>query len=239
MESGRISEKRIDESVRRILTGKSWLGLEKNRTVRVDSISSIVGKPSYEVLAQEISDASVTLLRNNNALLPLSAGSRVHLVTITDQYDSQLGLELQSTLQSYGVPVELSHLSNESGRERVEEVVSLAQKSDVIVVGVYLSVGAWKGNLRFSKPLGQFLGSLGTLSKPVIVVAFGDPYVLASLATTDVVMTPYNGAVLAERSVGKALVGAIEIKGKLPVTIPGKYRLDSGLGLPAVPRPGK
>lgn len=212
-----------------ILTTKSWLGLEKNRTVRIDSISSVVGKPSYEALAQEISDASVTLLRNEKSLLPLSSGSHVHLVTVTDQYDPQLGLELQFTLQAHGLPVELSHLSNESGHERVEEVVSLAQKSDVVVMGVYLSVGAWKGSLRFSRALEQFLAPLTSLSKPVITVTFGDPYVLAKLPTTDVVLAPYNGTVLAERSIGKALVGAIQIKGKLPVTIPGKYRLDSGL----------
>jgi hypothetical protein len=94
-----------------------------------------------------------------------------------------------------------------------------------------LPVGAWKGQQHFSKPLDNFLASLGTLSKPIISVAFGDPYVLAKLQTTDVVLTPYNGTVLAERSIGKALVGSIEIKEKLPVTIPGKYRLDSGLEL--------
>lgn len=42
-------------------------------------------------------------------------------------------------------------------------------------------------------------------------------------------MTPYNGTILAERSIGKALIGSIDIGGKLPVTLPGRYKLDDGI----------
>jgi hypothetical protein len=44
-------------------------------------------------------------------------------------------------------------------------------------------------------------------------------------------MTPYNGTILAERSIGKALMGSIDIGGKLPVTLPGRFKIDDGIQL--------
>jgi hypothetical protein len=55
--------------------------------------------------------------------------------------------------------------------------------------------------------------------------------VLAKLPTTDVVMTPYTGALMGERSIGKASLGQIAITGKLPVTIPGKHKIGEGMQL--------
>ena len=69
------------------------------------------------------------------------------------------------------------------------------------------------------------------LPKPVITVAFGDPYVIGKLPETAVMLTPYNGAKVGERAIAKALLGAIDITGKLPVTIPGKYKIGDGIQL--------
>ncbi len=231
VKSGRISMQRIDESVRRILSVKSWLGLEKNRTVNLDSIFYVVGAPAHEAMAQEISDASVTLLRNQGSLLPLKAGQRIHAITITEAPTLDRGIDLCNTLNPHTASMTLSHISNETGSERIRLISAELKQADVVIAAVYISVGAWKGNQQFSKPLAQFLGALGKLRTPVILVAFGDPYILAKLPATDVVMTPYNGTVLAERSIGKAIMGSINIGGKLPVTLPGRYKLDDGIQL--------
>jgi beta-N-acetylhexosaminidase len=85
--------------------------------------------------------------------------------------------------------------------------------------------------VRFAKPLEDYLGSLGRSARPVITVAFGDPYILGKLPETAVMMTPYNGTYLAEQSVAKAIRGRIPITGTLPVTIPGRYPRGGGVRL--------
>jgi beta-N-acetylhexosaminidase len=79
--------------------------------------------------------------------------------------------------------------------------------------------------------LQDFFAQIGALPKPVITVAFGDPYVIGKLPETAAVMTPYNGAKVGERAVAKAILGKIDITGKLPVTIPGKYKIGEGIQL--------
>ncbi len=71
VKSGRISGKRLDASVRRILEAKARIGLNKNRLVDVNAINSHFGETSWQKQAQEISDRGITLLRDTPHRLPL------------------------------------------------------------------------------------------------------------------------------------------------------------------------
>jgi hypothetical protein len=44
-------------------------------------------------------------------------------------------------------------------------------------------------------------------------------------------MAPYTGAIMGERSIGKAVLGKIAVTGKLPVTIPGKHQIGEAMQL--------
>ena len=230
VQSGRISRQRLDESVRRILAVKSWLGLERSRLVEIEKISDRVAAPETEALADKISNASVTLLRHQNNLLPLPATTRLKIVAVSEEPYPEFGRELLRQLESQLATVSLTHLSNESSRELIQQTARF-DDADVILLGVYLSIGAWKGKPTFSLALQDFFAQVVTLPKPVITVAFGDPYVIGKLPETAVMMTPYNGAKIGERSIAKALLGAIDITGRLPVTIPGKYKSGDGIQL--------
>lgn len=230
VQSGRISRQRLDESVHRILAVKSWLGLERSRLVEIEKISDLVAAPETETLADKISNASVTLLRNQNNLLPLPATTRLKIVAVSDEPYPEFGRELQRQLESALAAVSLTHLSNESSQEFIQQPLHF-NDADVIVLGVYLSIGAWKGKPAFSLALQDFFVQVGALPKPVITVAFGDPYVIGKLPETAVMLTPYSGAKVGERAIAKAILGRIDITGKLPVTIPGKYKIGEGMQL--------
>jgi beta-N-acetylhexosaminidase len=229
--SGRISSARLDSSVRRILSAKEHVGLAKSRTIDVDSIFTRVGKPEFQKLAAEISDASVVLLRNQDGVLPLNKDTRLHIVAVTEDPGWVIGTDLLNEAVSQFASVTLTRVSNETGKERFAEITSSLKDADALLLGVYLSIGAWKGEHQFSRQLEEFLGSLSHLAKPVILVAFGDPYILGKLPETAAVVTPMNGTLLAEISVARAVAGKIEMKAKLPVTIPGRYARGSGLKL--------
>ncbi|EST33338.1 hypothetical protein N566_19455, partial [Streptomycetaceae bacterium MP113-05] len=69
--SGAISEERIDESLRRVLLHKLRRGLFGNPYVREERAERVVGRRRHLAAAHEITDRSVTLVRNEG-VLPLS-----------------------------------------------------------------------------------------------------------------------------------------------------------------------
>jgi beta-N-acetylhexosaminidase len=229
--SGRLTEGRIDSSVRRILSAKARVGLDRNRTVDIDGLFRLVGDPQSARISQEISDRSVTLLRNSGNLLPIPGSTRLHVVTVSEEPSSVLGIDLLEELGGFVEGTDLVHLSNQTGAEVLDRLGALTGKNIFMLVGIYLSVEAWKGDRRFSGPLERFLANLDRMRVPVILVAFGDPYVLGKLPATAAVLTPYNGTFRGEWSIARAITGRIGISGRLPVTIPGRYARGEGIRL--------
>ncbi|MGW1453969.1 glycoside hydrolase family 3 N-terminal domain-containing protein [Salegentibacter agarivorans] len=72
VKANKVSEDRIDESVRRVLGVKFKLGLFDNPYVDVENAGKVVRNSDHIKLAKEVALQSVTMLKNENNLLPLS-----------------------------------------------------------------------------------------------------------------------------------------------------------------------
>ncbi len=79
VEEGRLTEERIDQSVRRILALKMELGLFE-RPVPDASAMAVIGSDASRQISLDAAREGITLLRNRNGVLPLAEGSRI-LVT--------------------------------------------------------------------------------------------------------------------------------------------------------------
>lgn len=71
IKDGRLEEKYIDEMVSRVLNQKYELGLFDNPYVDEDKAEEVFNKPEGNLLSKEMSEKEITLLKNNNELLPL------------------------------------------------------------------------------------------------------------------------------------------------------------------------
>ena len=64
---------------------------------------------------------------------------------------------------------------------------------------------------------------------PVIVISFGSPYVLEAMTKAPAYLAAYGSYPVSQRAAARALLGDIDIAGKLPVTLPGLYPRGHGL----------
>jgi beta-xylosidase len=76
VESGLLSEDQIDESVRRVLRDKFALGLFENPYVAEDPVVISTRAKEGDELSRRLADESVTLIKNDGGLLPLSRDVR-------------------------------------------------------------------------------------------------------------------------------------------------------------------
>ncbi|WP_046470747.1 glycoside hydrolase family 3 protein [Allosalinactinospora lopnorensis] len=79
VDEGRISEDRLDASVRRILELKAKRGVLGGEPADAAAAQETVGGDEHLAAAQEVADASMTLLRNEGGVLPLAEGAAVFL----------------------------------------------------------------------------------------------------------------------------------------------------------------
>ncbi len=97
--SGRISQKRIEASVMRILTAKAHVGLATKRTVDLDEIHNVVDSMESNAVAQRIADRSVTLVRNENDLIPLKDPASTAFFVLTEGRASVEGVAFTTELR--------------------------------------------------------------------------------------------------------------------------------------------
>jgi beta-glucosidase-like glycosyl hydrolase len=229
VKSGRISTQRLDQSVRRILEAKKWVGLDRERFVNIENITNVVGSPKSEIIADAMFRDAVTLLRDGGNVLPLGKTARVQIVSVTDDPDLFAGDALGDVVRGGVQSTAVARLWNGSSKEEVARVSTQCQNADVIVLGVYVSIGAWKGESKFSAEAQGFFTHLAQSKKHVITIAFGDPYVLRTLPLSDVMIATYAGLRKSEEAAANAILGMSEVVGKLPVTIPGRFKRGDGI----------
>ena len=86
--SGKLSEDRVDISVRRILRDKFQLGLFDNPFVNADNLS-LVGHQTFIVKGKESQRKSLVLLKNDDTILPLKKGIKVFVQGFDKEVASQ------------------------------------------------------------------------------------------------------------------------------------------------------
>ena len=91
---GDITQERIDEAVRRILTAKFAAGLfdAPMPSVRAEPLLALVGSQAHREVAREAARKSLVLLKNNNSTLPISPAANVLVAgTGADSIEMQTG----------------------------------------------------------------------------------------------------------------------------------------------------
>lgn len=235
--SGRISQLRLDASLRRILQAKARLGLNKNRLVDIDALNEKFGKAAWQETAQEISDRGITLLRDKQHLLPLDGTkpTRALLVNLYSDPEPYPGEDLEPQL-----------------RARFDSLVALradtkfvhadtlklppSDSYDLVILALFVRVSDRKGDIDVPADQIPLIDQIYKSGKPVVTLGLGSPYLIERFPQAETWISAFGISDVAQISMARALFGEIPIRGHLPVTIPGA-NLKAGLGiaLPADP----
>lgn len=92
VKDGKLTEARIDESVRRLLRQKFQLGLFDNPFVDETKVSQVLGNPEFAQAAETSQRRAMTLLKNDNKTLPLQQGKlKIYVKNVDAKVAAQYG----------------------------------------------------------------------------------------------------------------------------------------------------
>jgi beta-N-acetylhexosaminidase len=235
VKSGRITEQRVEESARRILAAKYDLGLVKDRMTPIDSIDRIVGSKDVMALATEIAEHAITLVRDEDKLVPLKRGSRIFNLAVTNGDDRNwIANPFVSRLKDAGVKVETVVLDERSTMEEVQKAVNRAKSADLVIASLYGRVRSGQvSSVGIPQAGARALAWLMSEEKPIIGISFGNPYLLQSFNRLRTYVVTYGDMPALQQAAARALLGEIDVVGKLPISLPGLYPRGTGIQLKA------
>jgi len=231
---GEIPESRIDHSVRKILRAKAKMGLHRQRTVDLESVTRQVGTPQNWAVALEAAQRSITVARDRDGLLPLSPAKvkRVLNIAYADDIDPLTGRVFDRELRKAlpGVEVTSVVLDARSPATQLEETAAAAQRADVVLFSPYVRVRDRKGDVSVAENIGDWVKEL-TKTRPVIVTAFGSPYVIGQFPDISTYVLAWGQVDVLQRAAARALTGQAPVTGRLPISYLPHFRMGDGLQL--------
>jgi beta-N-acetylhexosaminidase len=228
---GRISMKRIDESVGRVLAAKQSVGLDRAKLVDVEAIADVVNAPEAAARAQEITDRAVTLVKNESNVLPLQNPKDACFFVLAEGRYSNEGLAITQELRQRAA-VKIFALDPTLPDSELDAAAQNAASCEQIVVMAFASVAAYRDNLALPGGFPRLIESLTATGHPVTLVSLGSPYLVRSFPKVSAYLTTYSPVATAEVAAVKALFSEIDIGGHLPVTIPAIAELGFGIAVP-------
>lgn len=222
---GQISEGRIDRSVRRILRLKEMLGLFDEAHVDDRAVRGSVGTEKHEWAAARVAEAGVTLVRNVKGLLPI--GQRSGTPVLVAGWEQGVVASLAGHLGKLRVRTDPLVTGASPTPGLIAEAVRRAGGSDDVAVVVASGARSHPGQ-------GELVRALAATGTPVVAVAAGEPYDMATFGGARASLATYDSGDVSMNALAKVLVAEINPSGRLPVAVPGPdgaplYRFGRGL----------
>ncbi len=225
---GRLSEKRITESVQKILMAKARVGLRTRKLVDIEAITDTTESAAFAEHAQTAADRAVTLLRNEGAAVPLKQGA-CFWVLAESRY-GQGGRRFVEEVRRRARGATVNQLDPLVPQAEVDVLLSKASGCTAHVVAGFAGTGAYRSGSTLPGAYPALLKALGEQQNvPVISVAVGVPYLLRALPAGAARLATFSSAPTAELAAVKALFGEIPTRGRSPVSIPGVASIGDGL----------
>jgi len=228
VDKGTISQKRIDEAVRRILTVKFEMGVFEN-PYPDPAATSLVGSPDHRAIARTAVQESQVLLKNDGALpIPATTKSIVIVGNAVQDMGLQAGGWTQEWQGSKGNAIPGTTIG-EGIKDRAGAGVSIKfGLPDTGTVDVCVAI---VGEDPYAEGLGDStdlalpgLGILDTLTgrcgTTILVVLSGRPVIITdALSKVDAVVAAWLPGTAGE-GIADTLFGDVPFTGKLPVNWP-------------------
>jgi beta-glucosidase len=251
VKEGRISEERLNVSVRRILETKEKLGLFRRALPPIDLEFPEFASAEHKAAALHTAEESITLLENKNNILPLKKDAKIFVtgpaansMTLlngswtrtwqgTDaQFDDASKNTIYEALLSKNKNVVFEEGCGLEKMMKGIEAMEKAKASDVIVVCVgELPSTELPGNiydLELPQAQQEFVQMMQSTGKPVVLVMVENrPRIVRELVDgCAAVVMAYQPGDFGGDALANILYGDVNPSGKLPFTYP-KYELGT------------
>jgi beta-N-acetylhexosaminidase len=232
---GRLTEKRIEESARKLLAAKYDLGLVRQRITPLDEIDRIVASRRAVQLADEIAAHAITLVRNDAKLLPMNlpANARIFNLVVTNGDDrSWIAHPFVAAMGRAGHKLDPIVLDDRSSDAEVKKALDLASHADLVIASLYGRVRTGQArSVSLPEPGTKVLEKLIDRKTHLIGISFGNPYLLGSFPRLQTYLVAYGDMPSLQEAAAQAISGQIDITGRLPISLPGLYPRRTGIQL--------
>lgn len=228
----KISQEDIETRVKKILRVKYWAGLHENTSVNLNGLHADLHTKKADLLNKKLYQEAITTVRNEGDFLPIRRIDTNSFAVVS--IGRSTNNTFQKTLKKYA-PFDLYSLSK--NQSDYSSLLKKLKRYKVVVVGVQ------QMSNRPSRKFGVTANSLAFLNElkqytKVITTVFGNAYSLKYFSNEEHLICAYEENEYTLSLVPQIIFGAINSKGKLPITPHESIPYGTGIQLKSLGRLG-
>jgi len=234
VERGEIARSRIDSAARHVLELKVRSGVAMSPIVSLERLRDVVGAPEHRALAADIARRAITLLRDRDRLVPMPDSGRTLIVHYAPETEIKAGRTFEATLRTgRGAmdrrhPVQIARILPTATPDALASLDRLADGAATVIVTAYVRRVEGEGRFAIPPQIASWIDRLAQRRK-VIVVSFGNPYLIGQFPNVGSYLVTYGVGDDLERATALALMGREPITGRAPVSLPGFFQAGDGV----------
>jgi len=226
---GEITEEEIGLRCKKILKAKFWCGLDKSQFIKTKNLYAELNTKKSDALNTKLAEASVTLLKNDKSILPLKNldSLKIVCVSIGDKSENVF----TNTLKKYTT---INHLGieHDASQKEKDTLIEKIKKYDLVILQVNKTSYYPKNDFGCSSESIDIISKIIN-TKPTVTCLYSNPYLINKLKDIEkskAVLVLYENNKFSQKAAADAIVGAITVDGKLPVST-NLFKLETGLEL--------
>ncbi len=237
IEKGELSEKDINRKCYKVLSAKLWAGVLDVKPVEIRDLNMRLNKLEYQLTSRLLSEKSITVIKNQNSLIPLKKLDTLKIASLSIGCDTityfQRGLERYSNIDHF-------FIGKEAKDERIDQIISVLKNYNLVIVGVHGT------KMLPSKRYGITDCQISSVKNVCanfnsVIVYFGNPYSLNYLRDQEnenakVEILTYSESKYSQDIASQLIFGAIGSKGRLPVSVNEKLGFSYGIDVESIGR---
>ncbi len=227
---GLITQAEIDDRCRKILAVKQWVGLDDYELIPVKNVEKEVNNPEAIWLNRKLAEASLTLLNNENSLLPLQKLDTLKIASVS--IGAKKSTKFQKSLKLYA-DVENFQLEREAKASDIADLKKNLEDYNLVIIGLHDFSIRPRNEIKLSQEVEDFISEYSQKNNTIISL-FKNPYVinkLENIEKSDALIVAYQDSEITQEVTAQLIFGGIGASGKLPVTVGDKFKAGDGLDL--------
>lgn len=231
---GTLTVNDINEKCRRVLSLKQKLGLDVTVADSVFTNRPMVSADSVEWMNRQLTEASLTLLRNRDAI-PVTHLETARIATLANGETS-----LQPFQEMISLYTDADHywIDKDASPVEVEKIIGKLKDYTLVIMGIHGISSFPYRKFRTGIAQTDVLSALLRQTK-VVTLFFGNAYALChfpGIENSDALVVTYQNTRLTQELSAQLVFGAVGATGRLPVTPDSRFPTGSGTGLASVQR---
>ena len=220
-QQGQFSESRLEESVKKILQYKFKAGLNKLEPVEGINIFNDLNPKSNIDLQYQLYENAVTVVKNQDDILPIkNLNQKIAYVKIGEDSHSAF----VSTLKKYTDVTEVSD-------SNIDSLMTKLTDFETVIIGYHKSDKSWWKSPELSENELKLIDTIA-VKKKLIIDCFAKPYSLSKITNfndIEAFVVSYQNGDIAQEVSAQIVFGAVDAKGKLPVSINEEFKVGDGI----------